>query len=148
MELNDITGKIIGCAVKVHSRLGPGLLENSYEACLAHDLDAAGLKVLRQVGLPLVYEGVHLEVGYRLDLLVEDQVVVEIKAQERILPVHEAQLLSHLRLSGRQIGLLINFHELLLKDGIVRKVNNYKEPSASSRLARAASALKRFEDVP
>jgi GxxExxY protein len=148
MELNDITKVIIGCAIKVHSKLGPGVLENSYEVCLAHELEKAGLRVLRQVGLPLVYDGVQLEAGYRLDLLVENEVVVEIKAQEGILPVHKAQLLSHLRLSGRQVGLLINFHELLLKDGIVRKVNNYKEPSASSQVALAASALKRLDGMP
>ena len=146
MELNDITRTIIGCAIKVHSRLGPGVLENSYEACLAHDLEKAGLKVLRQVGLPLVYEGVNLDVGYRLDLLVENEIVVEVKAQNELLPVHKAQLLSHLRLSGRQVGLLINFHELLLKNGIIRMVNNYQVPSASSQLALAASALKRLED--
>jgi GxxExxY protein len=121
-------------------------LENSYEACLAHELAKVGLKVRRQVALPLLYDGIQVDVGYRLDLLVEDAVVVEIKAQEAILPVHKAQLLSHLRLSGCPLGLLINFHELLLKDGIVRKVNNYRPPSASSQLALAASALKRLED--
>ena len=113
--------------------------------CLAYELEKMGLKVRRQIGLPVVYDGIDLEVGYKLDLLVEDQVVVEIKAQEGILPVHKAQLLSYLRLSGRPVGLLINFHEVLLKDGIVRKVNNYKEPSASSQLALATSALKRLE---
>lgn len=147
MELNDITKAIIGCAIRVHSRLGPGVLESSYEACLAYELEKGGLRVSRQVGLPLIYDGLQLEVGYRLDLLVEDQVVVEVKAQEGILPVHKAQLLSHLRLSGRHVGLLINFHEMFLKDGIVRKVNNYKEPSASSQLALADSALKRLGDV-
>lgn len=122
------------------------MLENSYEVCLAYELEKAGLRVVRQVGLPLIYDGVRLEVGYRLDLLVEDQVVVEVKAQEALLPVHNAQLVSHLRLSGRPVGLLINFHEVLLKDGIVRKVNNYREPSASSQSALADSALKRLED--
>jgi GxxExxY protein len=103
---------------------------------------------LRQVGLPLISEGVQLEPGYRVNLLVEHRVVVEIKAQEAIRPVHEAQLLSHLRPSGCQVGLLINFHELILKNGIVRKVNNYKEPSAVSQLALASSAFNRFEAPP
>ena len=148
MRLNDVTRLIIGSAIKVHCRLGPGVLENTYEVCLAYELEKSGLKVRRQVGLPINYDGIELEVGYKLDLLVDDQVVVEIKAQEGILPVHKAQLLSYLRLSGRPVGLLINFHEVLLKDGIVRKVNNYKEPSASSQLALASSALKRLEAAP
>jgi GxxExxY protein len=144
MEINEITKQIIGCAIRVHSRLGPGVLENSYEACLAHELEKAGVKVVRQVALPLAYDEVRLEVGYRLDLLVENQVVVEIKAQERILPLHGA-VVSYLRLTGCKVGLLLNFHEVMLKNGIVRKVNNYKEPSASSQLALTSSALKRLE---
>jgi hypothetical protein len=95
--------------------------------------------------LPLVYEGVRLEVGYRINLFVENAVIVEVKAQEVILPVHKAQLLSHPRLSQKQVGLLINFHEVLLKNGIVRRVNNHKEPSASSQVALAVSALTRLE---
>ena len=93
-------------------------MENSYEVCLAHELAKAGLRVRRQIAMPLLYDGIQVDVGYRLDLLVEDTVVVEIKAREAILPVHKAQLLSHLRLSGCPLGLLINFHEPLLKDGI------------------------------
>jgi GxxExxY protein len=145
VQLKEVTRLIIGSAIKVHCRLGPGMLENTYEVCLAYELEKVGLKVRRQVGLPVIYDGVELEIGYKLDLLVEDQVVVEIKAQEGVLPVHKAQLLSYLRLSGRPVGLLINFHEVLLKDGIIRKVNNYKEPSASSQVALATSALTRFE---
>jgi GxxExxY protein len=132
MQTNAITGLIVKCAMKVHSRLGPGVLESSYEACLAYELQKAGLQVERQVPLPLYYDEIRLDVGYRIDLLVENEVVVEIKAQESILPVHHAQVLSHLRLSGRAVGLLINFHEVSLKNGITRKVNNYKEPANSA----------------
>jgi len=149
MIINEITGLIIKAAIKVHSKLGPGVLESSYEACLAHELTRAGLRVDRQVGLPLIYDGIRLEAGYRLDLLVEDAVIVEINAQESMTPVHHAQILSHLRLSGKRVGLLINFHVVALKDGIVRKVNNYREPSASSQLALANSAVRRLEaEIP
>jgi GxxExxY protein len=134
MRINTITEKIITCSYRVHARLGPGVLESSYEACLAYDLEKAGLRVARQVSLPLQYGDVKLDVGYRIDLLVEDQVIVELKAREVLLPVHHAQILSHLRLSGRQVGLLINFHEHSLKEGIVRKVNNYKEPTGSPEI--------------
>lgn len=133
MGTNEIPEMIIGCAIRVHSKLGPGLLESAYETCLHHELSRAGLKVRSQVGVPLVYDGVRLETGYRIDLLVEDTVVVEIKALEGILPVHHAQLLSHLRLSEKQVGLLINFHVLRLKEGISRLVNNYREPKICSR---------------
>lgn len=126
MQINAITGQIVRSSMKIHARLGPGLLESSYEACLCFELQKAGLRVERQVPLPLCYEGVKLEVGYRIDLLVENEVIVEIKARECVLPVHHAQILSHLRLSNRQVGLPINFHELSLRDGIFRKVNNYK----------------------
>jgi GxxExxY protein len=146
MQINTITGQIIRSSYKIHSLLGPGLLESSYEACLFYELQKSGLRVERQVPLPLYYEEVRLDIGYRIDLLVENEVIVEIKAQESLLPVHHAQILSHLRLSRRQVGLLINFHEVSLKEGIVRKVNNYKEPSASSQSSLAASALKRLED--
>jgi GxxExxY protein len=133
MEINEITKVVIGCAIRVHSKLGPGLLESSYEGCLARELREVGLKVRSQVGLPIIYEGVRIEVGYRIDLLVEDSVIVEIKAQEAILPVPRAQLLSHLRHSGKQVGLLINFHVSQLSKGISRIVNNFKEaiPSQS-----------------
>jgi GxxExxY protein len=147
MQINAISGQIIQSSYKIHSYLGPGLLESSYESCLLYELQKAGLRAERQVPLPLYYEDVRLDVGYRIDLLVEGEVVVELKAVEGLLPVHHAQLLSHLRLSGRQVGLLINFNVASLKDGIVRKVNNYKEPSASSQLALASSALKRLEAI-
>lgn len=111
--------------MKVHSLLGPGLLESAYEACLAHELRARGFRVETQVGLPVVYEGTKLEVGYRIDLLVESSVVVEVKCVETVQPVHEAQLLSYLRLSGKSVGLLINFYVAHLKDGIRRMVDGY-----------------------
>ena len=123
MELNEITEKIIGCAMKVHTALGPGLLEKTYEICLEHEIRKLGLKVLRQVALSVVYDGVRLDAGYRLDLFVEDLMVVELKTVDRVLPVHEAQLLSYLKLSNRKIGLLLNFNVARLVDGIKRVAN-------------------------
>ena len=123
MELNEISGQVVDAAMKVHTALGPGLMENAYEACLEHELGKRGLLVKRQVALPVVYDGVQIDLGYRLDLLVEDAVIVELKAADRIAPIHEAQLLSYLKLSGRKLGLLINFNVLHLKDGIRRMVN-------------------------
>jgi GxxExxY protein len=119
-----LSGRIIRAALKVHSSLGPGLLESAYEACLAHELRADGLRVLVQPSLPVVYDGVHIDAGYRLDLLVEESVIVELKTVARLLPIHEAQLLSYLRLSGLAVGLLINFHVPRLRDGIRRMVNS------------------------
>jgi len=124
----DITREIIGAAIRVHSQLGPGLLESAYEACLAYELDKMGFQVQRQKPVPLVYEGVKLECGFRADLVVEHRIVVEIKAKESIHPIDEAQLLSHLRLLNLRIGLLINFNVVLLKDGVKRMVNDYNEP--------------------
>jgi GxxExxY protein len=124
--------KIIEAAIKVHRRLGPGLLESAYEACLAFELEAAGFQVDRQRAVPLVYEQVKLECGFRADLIVEGRVIVEVKAKEAIHPVDEAQLLSHLRLLDLQVGLLINFHVTILKEGIRRMVNNYKEEDTLS----------------
>jgi GxxExxY protein len=122
-DLNEISGQIVDAAMKVHSALGPGLLENAYEACLKHELDKRGMETKQQVGLPLIYEGVQINLGYRLDLLVENEVVVELKTVDKIMPIHEAQLLSYLKLSGRKLGLLINFNVLHLKSGIKRMVN-------------------------
>ena len=121
--LNRITENIIGSAIQVHRALGPGLLESAYEACLAFQLNRRGLKVEQQKPLPLVYEGVKLECGYRIDLLVGGSVVVEVKSVEALSPIHEAQVLSYLRLSGCKVALLINFNVVLLKDGIRRFVN-------------------------
>jgi GxxExxY protein len=123
----DITSQIIGAAIAVHRKLGPGLLESAYEACLAYELDKLGFRVHRQKPVPLSYEMVKLECGFRADLVVEDRVVVQVKCKEALHPVDQAQLLSHLRLLNLQVGLLINFHVVLLKDGIKRMVNNYQE---------------------
>jgi len=124
-ELDVITGQIISAAMKVHTRLGPGLLESTYEACLHYELVKRGLAVSAQVGLPVVYEEVKIQVGYRLDLVVNDAVIVELKAVEAIHPTHRAQLLSYLRLSNKKVGLLLNFNVRRLKDGIYRVVNRY-----------------------
>ena len=126
MSLNDITHAIIGAAIKVHKALGPGLLESAYEACVAYELEKLGLRVERQKPIPVIYEGVHLECGFRADLLVEGQVIAELKAKEAVHPIDEAQLLSHLRLLNLRVGLLINFNVLVLKDGIKRMVNDYR----------------------
>jgi GxxExxY protein len=124
-EMNTLTGIIIGAAIEVHRILGPGLLESSYEACLAFELKHRGLKVERQVELPLCYKGMNLDCGYRLDLLVNDVVIVEVKAVNAIALIHQAQLTSYLKLSGCKVGLLINFNVMMLKDGITRIVNNF-----------------------
>ena len=124
-EMKTLTGIIIGAAIEVHRILGPGLLESAYEACLAFELLQRGLKIERQVELPLCYKGMHLDCGYRLDLLVNEVVIVEAKAVNAIAPIHQAQLTSYLKLSGCKVGLLINFNAILLKDGITRIVNNF-----------------------
>jgi GxxExxY protein len=118
-----ISHAIITAAMRVHSELGPGLLESTYTACLQHELRKAGLKSDAQVALPVIYDGVKLELGYRIDLLVEDLVIVELKSVDAIAPVHQAQIISYLKLSGRSLGLLINFNVAHLKDGIKRFVN-------------------------
>lgn len=119
---NEVSRLILDAAMKVHSALGPGLLESTYEACLTQELRLKGLAVQTQVPLPVVYEGIKLEIGYRIDMLVEDVVVVEVKSVDGIAPIHEAQLLSYLKLSGRSLGLLLNFNTVHLKDGIRRFV--------------------------
>jgi len=126
-ELNKITEKIINGAISVHKELGPGLLESAYEACLVYELTSQDLKVERQKSLPIHYRGIQLDCGYRLDLLIEGSVVVEIKAIERVEPIHEAQLLSYLKLSKCEVGLLINFNVKILRDGIRRLVNRFRE---------------------
>ncbi len=123
MELNEISEKIIGASIQVHRTLGPGLLESAYEACLKYELEKRGLKVSSQVELPVIYDGMKIDLGYRLDLLVEDSVIVELKAVNKTTPVHEAQLLSYLKLSKKRLGLLINFNVTRLKDGITRRIN-------------------------
>jgi GxxExxY protein len=121
-NLNDLTYKIIGCAFKVHSNLGPGLLESTYEQCLAQELILKGLLFERQVGLPIIYNNIRLEMGYRIDLLVENLVILELKSIDQVAPIHKAQLLTYLKLSGKQIGLLINFNVVDLREGITRMI--------------------------
>jgi GxxExxY protein len=120
---NDISGKIIGAAIEVHRKLGPGLLESAYEECLCCEMSLRGIKFERQVPLPLNYKGVDLDCGYRLDLLVEDKVIVELKSIEALEPIHDAQLLTYLRLRNAWLGLIINFNVMMLKDGVRRLVN-------------------------
>ena len=124
MELNNVSGIIIDSAIKVHASLGPGLLESAHEACLKHELSKRGIKVRTQVSLPVFYDNVNIDVGYRIDLLVENSVIVELKAVEQLNSVHEAQLLTYLKLSDKRLGLLINFNVHRLKQGIKRLVNN------------------------
>jgi GxxExxY protein len=124
-ELNRISEAIIGAAIAVHRELGPGLLESAYEACLAFELIDRGLRVARQKELPVVYRSVRLDCGYRLDLFVDEMVVVELKAVDKLLSVHEAQLMSYLKLSGCHLGLLINFNVRVLKDGLKRIVRDF-----------------------
>lgn len=123
MLADDITQRVIGAAIAVHSTVGPGLLEGAYEHLLAHELHLSGLSVRRQLGMPVAYRGQQLDLGYRLDLVVEGLVVIELKAVTKILPIHRAQLLSYLKLGGFRVGLLLNFHAPRMVDGIVRLVN-------------------------
>ena len=123
MELEPLTERIIGAAMKVHSSLGPGLLEKAYHACLFRELEKQGVSAASEVILPVVYDGEVIDAGYRIDLLVEDAVVVELKSVSQVLPIHEAQLLTYLKLSNKKVGLLINFNVLHLKDGITRRIN-------------------------
>ena len=131
-KLDQITRRIIGAAIEVHKSVGPGLLESAYQACLAFELKARGLKVEEQRPLPIIYKDVHLDCGYRMDLVVEDSIVVEIKAVEQLAPIHDAQLLSYLRLSGKSVGLLINFHVRVLKQGLKRIVNEFPDSACSA----------------
>ena len=124
MDENSLSKKIIGTAIELHKKLGPGLLESAYENALAYDLKEIGLDTKQQVSMPFVYKEIKLDIGYRLDLLIENKVILEIKSVESLAPVHYAQLLTYLKLSNLKLGLLINFNTKLLKDGIHRIVNN------------------------
>ena len=126
MELNQITEAVIGACIEIHRALGPGLFGSAYEECLDFELRQAGLAFRRQVPLPVVYKGVQLDCGYKMDFLIESAVVIELKAVEKLLPIHEAQLLTYLKMSGCSVGLLINFHAPTLKDGIRRLVNKFR----------------------
>jgi GxxExxY protein len=132
-SFNELTERVIGACIEIHRSLGPGLLESAYEECLCHELSVAGIGFERQKPLPVRYKNVKLDCGYRLDLVVEQKVIVELKTVESLLPIHEAQLLTYLKLSGLSLGLLINFNVPVLKSGIKRIVNNFQD-SASPRL--------------
>jgi GxxExxY protein len=123
MDINDLTGKVIGAAIEVHKILGPGLLESAYEECLCYELSNRGILFERQKELPIEYKGVTLDCGYRLDILIPDKIIIELKSCEDIQPIHGAQLLTYLKLTGIKVGLLINFNVTVLKDGIVRISN-------------------------
>jgi GxxExxY protein len=122
-EASGLSERIIGLAIEVHRQLGPGLLESAYEQCLCHELGLNGFAHARQVPLPIIYKGVHLECGYRMDIVVEQQVVIEVKAIEKLMPIHEAQMLTYLRLSGFAVGLLMNFNNPVLKTGLRRLIH-------------------------
>ncbi|MEZ5195927.1 MAG: GxxExxY protein [Bacteroidales bacterium] len=127
MQENQLSEKIIGCAIKVHKALGPGLLESAYKECLFYELKMAGLQVEKEKPLPLIYYEVQMEVSYRIDLLVEGQVIIEVKSVEGLTDVHTAQVLTYLKLNNNKLGLLINFNVSLLKNGIKRLINKYYE---------------------
>jgi len=122
MEFDPLSKKLIGCALEVHKRLGPGLLESTYEKCLSYELTNAGIKHIIQKELPVDYKGIRLDCCYRIDLLVENKIIVELKSVDKVLPIHEAQLLTYMKLAGIKIGLLMNFNVVRLKDGIKRFV--------------------------
>ena len=134
-NLNKITERVIGACIEIHRQLGPGLLESAYEECLCYELAQHGLKFERQQALPVVYKGVRLDCGYRLDIVVEDAVILELKTVEKLLPIHEAQLLTYLKLTGLTLGLLLNFNVPVFKDGLKRIVNNFKDSPAPRRLS-------------
>ena len=123
MDINDLTRKVIGAAIEVHKNLGPGLLESAYEACLCHELELQELPFERQRELPIHYKGLNLDSGYRLDIVVENRLILELKSCESLLPIHDAQLLTYLKLTGSKVGLLINFNVPILRDGIKRMAN-------------------------
>jgi GxxExxY protein len=141
-EENEITESVIGAAIEVHRQLGPGLLESAYEECLCYELSQAHIPFLRQVALPVSYKGIKLNCGYKMDLLVADTVVVEIKAVEGVLPVHASQVLTYLKLSGMRVGLLINFNVPVLKNGIKRVVNLYDGPSPRLRVSASNEPIE------
>lgn len=127
MDINELSSKIIGAAIEVHKILGPGLLESAYEECLCHELGLRGFSFERQKPLPLHYKGISLNCGYRLDLVVENAIILELKSCEKIEPIHKAQLLTYLKLTGISSGLLLNFNSTFMRDGIIRVVHNLRE---------------------
>jgi GxxExxY protein len=136
---NEITDRVIGAAIEVHRHLGPGLLESAYEECLCYELNTIGLRFERQVPVPIVYKGLRLQSALKLDLLVEDAVIVELKTTEDLLPIHKAQLLTYLKASNKRVGLLINFNVPILKNGLKRMVNHHPDvPGAPENSASSA----------
>ena len=127
MNINKLSSRIIGAAIEVHKALGPGLLESAYEECICHELSTGGLSLERQKPLAVRYKGINLDCGYRLDVVVEDAIILELKSCEKIDPIHKAQLLTYLKLSGFKLGLLLNFNVTLMREGIVRIVNELGE---------------------
>ena len=127
MDVNKLSNEVIGAAIDVHRILGPGLLESAYETCLSHELGLRGIKYQKQIKLPVEYKDVLLDCGYRLDILVEDEIVLELKSVEKILPIHDAQLLTYMKLGGWRLGMIFNFNVPLLRNGIKRKVLNFKD---------------------
>ena len=138
-RMEELTETVIGAGIRIHRALGPGLLESAYEECLCYELSKAGLKFVRQVPLPVHYEQVALDCGYRMDLVVEGILILELKTTEKLLPIHEAQLLIYLKLSGLALGFLINFNVPVLREGIRRIANNYSPSSALPRLRGSTS---------
>ena len=122
MEFDELSRKVIGLSIEVHRELGPGLLENTYKQCLAYELSQAGINFQIEVELPVKYKNVHISCGYRIDLLIENNLIIELKSVDKIIPIHEAQLLTYMKLSGIKVGLLMDFNEIVLKDGIKRFV--------------------------
>ena len=141
MHFNEISGAVVDSAMKIHSELGPGLLESVYVACLVHELKKRGLRAATQLPLPVIYDGERMDLGFRIDLLVENTVVVEIKAVDAINPVHLAQVITYLKLSGKYLGLLINFNVVHLRDGIRRIVQG--EPPSKPSESSVSSVVKR-----
>ncbi len=127
MEINELTEAVIASAIEVHRHLGPGLLESTYEQCLCHELSLRNLHFERQVALPVTYKGIKLDCGYRADILVDEKLVLEIKATDSITPLHQAQILTYLKMMDMRVGLILNFNVPVLKDGIKRMVNRLKE---------------------
>ncbi len=125
--IDEIASTVVNCAIEVHRILGPGLLESVYEVCMEHELSTAGLKVSRQVPVPIFYEGVKMEKAFLIDLLVEEEIILELKVVEKVLPVHEAQLISYLKLADKKMGFLMNFNAPLMKNGIKRRINGFLE---------------------
>lgn len=142
---NLLTEEIIGSAIEVHKALGPGLLESAYEECICYELTQKGLSFNRQVPLPVKYKGIELDCGYRPDIIVESSVIVELKTVEKLLPIHEAQLLTYLKLSGHNVGLLINFNVPFLRNGIKRMVNNFNGENLNRGEAEGVGEKQREE---